>query len=107
MRTPDSLTKRNQHCNTQCHDPNEYGRLDAKAFNIADLLNPWNDAIEEAKGHDVLGPCTSSVSTVTMSGQSHLPLTSISASELTGRRQSDTYAMVIVGTAVSANDTMP
>src|SRR5689334_11646990 len=35
------------------------------------------------------------------------PLTNISASELTGSTQSDTYAIVIVGTAVNAKDTMP
>ena len=36
-----------------------------------------------------------------------LPLTSINASELTGSKQSETYAMVTVGTAVRATEIMP
>ena len=51
---PDLPTKRYEHCHTQSNDGSKYPSLRAKALHVTNLLYPWYDAVEEAKGHDIL-----------------------------------------------------
>jgi hypothetical protein len=56
----DLLAESDQHCHPQADDGHKYASLCAKAVDVADLLDPWHDAVEEAKGDDVLGAYTKS-----------------------------------------------
>lgn len=54
---PDRRPIRYQHSHANEDNGNKYGRLSAEARLIADLLHPRDNAVQEAEGDDVLGPC--------------------------------------------------
>jgi hypothetical protein len=51
---PDLPTKGYENCHAQSNDGSKYASLRAEALHVANLLDPWDDAVEEAKSHDIL-----------------------------------------------------
>lgn len=50
-----NLLAPNDHRDDEKHDEDVDSSLGAKGVDVAGLVDPWDDAVEEAEGDDVLG----------------------------------------------------